>query len=296
MPPDKPHGFAAMPSSIARDGTIDTSTKTLLLVLSSFAGADQSCFPSNATLCDCTGLSESTVRRLLRDAEKRGLVVTMRRTADNGAPLSNLYRLNFAKWGGNQNDSEARSNLQGGGVMDAPRVGAPVKGGWAHPSAPNMTSEHDQGTRPDILALASEPPSSARQPAVKKPRQTPAEPDKPASVSEVEALAIEFGIARDRAHHWASEFWSYWEGVGWKRGREPMRDWRRTLRTKWHKDAAAKPWIQAGYEEARRNKPKPSAFASSTLTDEEADRINAETLRILREDRAKQQAWLLEDQ
>ena len=221
-----------MPSYIARDGTIDTSTKTLLLVLASFAGADQSCFPSNATLCDCTGLSESTVRRLLREAEKRELVVTLRRTADNGAPLSNLYRLNFAKWGGISNDSDARSNLQGGGRVSEGRVGAPVKGGRAHPSAPNMTSEQNQGTEPSF-ALASEAPTATKAKAPKTNCIT-----NPPTLADFIARFAEVGTSSDEE---AERCWHYYADNGWRMSNgKPLVNWRQSAGT-WARAHPAKP-------------------------------------------------------
>ncbi len=272
MPPDSPMGFAAMPAFIARDGTIDTSTKALLLILSSFAGADQSCYPSNAMLCECAGLSESTVRRLLRDAETRGLVVTMRRTALNGAPLSNLYRLNFAKWGGKASDSDTRSNLQGGGVMGAPRVGAPVEGGWAHPRAPNKTSEQDQGTEPSF-ALASEPPSKSK-PSKPKPKSKPKpEPPGPPTIEATQAIIAamlaEDERSTDDAREIATKCWKWYRDRDWRdKHNKPVdfRFWKSRCRT-WYGN-----WSDS-HPAPGTHKLK-SAFSATERTQEECDRLN----------------------
>ena len=140
-------GFAALPNFIARDGAIEPPLKVLLLALSSYAGADQTCFPSNKTLQGATGLSERTIRDWLRVGEERGLLMTHRRVAADGSMTSNLYELNFSKW----SNPKARQSLPQGGADSAggwgdvsPGDGATGRPRWGDASPPNNTSDQNQ--------------------------------------------------------------------------------------------------------------------------------------------------------
>lgn len=220
MSEERPTGFAAMPSYIARDGTIDTSTKALLLVLSSFAGADQSCWPTNKTLSAATGLHEATVRRLLRAAESRGLITTTERTDANGAMLANKYRLNFGKWGGIENDSEARTKHQGEGRVDARGEGAPTLGGGAHPRAPNKTIQQDHQEQ-DLFGAVER--------KEKKPKFVR---DNPPTRDEVSAYFAEKGLPRSANAIEVRKFFDHYDDpdVNWTRMRGnkvvPLTTWR----------------------------------------------------------------------
>ena len=55
------------------------SEKFTLLMIASYAGTDDSCFPSLAKLAEDTLQSEATVRRRIRDLEALGLLVRMAR-------------------------------------------------------------------------------------------------------------------------------------------------------------------------------------------------------------------------
>ncbi len=136
------NGFAVLPSFIARDPSIEPILKTLLLALSSFAGAEQTCYPSNKTLCDCTGLSERAVREWLSTGAERGLLTVHRRVTETGAPASNLYSLNFAKWG--SPDEGVSANPAGGVGRHGAPGGAPPCPRWGATVPPNNTIEQDQ--------------------------------------------------------------------------------------------------------------------------------------------------------
>ena len=52
-----------------------------------------SCFPAISTICSDMKLSRSTVKRAIKDLEKGGFVIRVRRYRDNGGCTSNLYVL-----------------------------------------------------------------------------------------------------------------------------------------------------------------------------------------------------------
>lgn len=172
MSAHSPQGFAVLPSCIARDPSIEPILKTLLLALSSFAGADQSCYPSNKTLQECTGLSERTVREWVSIGAERGLLVVHRRVLENGAPATNLYALNFSKWGDLTAKQTARgvpADYAGGVGRHAAPGGAPPCPRWGATAPPNNTREQDQEnkTRDHSTPL---PAVAAPTPASKQPK------------------------------------------------------------------------------------------------------------------------------
>jgi len=120
-------GFAVLPSAIARDSTIEPPLKVLLLVLASYAGADQTAWPNLRTLETAVGIKERGLRDWLREGERRGLIVTTRRLGDDGSHISNLYRLNFAKWG----EDMALQNMPTPMAENAVGVGHQSAGGGA---------------------------------------------------------------------------------------------------------------------------------------------------------------------
>ena len=57
------------------------------------ANKDGTCFPSIPTIARHTGLSQSTVRRAIRDLCNEGFLTVSERHRTNGADSSNLYLL-----------------------------------------------------------------------------------------------------------------------------------------------------------------------------------------------------------
>ncbi len=100
MQSDKPHGFAVLPSHIVRNPDIAPQVKALLLALSSYTSGDDVCWPSQTTLATILGVSLSSVRQWLDEAEKAGLVAVQSQHVAGRGQVSNLYRLTFTKWGG----------------------------------------------------------------------------------------------------------------------------------------------------------------------------------------------------
>jgi hypothetical protein len=89
--------------------------KMAYLCLSSFIGADDSAWPSMATLAKMSGMSESTMRRALSDLRDAGLVEWSGRARPDGGQTSNLYRLNVNAPPG-QTDTPPMSEGQGAPV------------------------------------------------------------------------------------------------------------------------------------------------------------------------------------
>jgi len=63
------------------------------LYLNDRAGQTKKCFPSIPTIASHTGLSQSTVRRAIRDLTQEGFLTVVERQRKNGADSSNLYYL-----------------------------------------------------------------------------------------------------------------------------------------------------------------------------------------------------------
>lgn len=100
MSTDKPQGFAVLPSHIVRDPEILPQVKAVLLVLASYASADNQSWPSHATIAAVLGVSVSSVRAWLDVAQKAGLLTVVQRYAPDLSQTSNAYRLTFERWGG----------------------------------------------------------------------------------------------------------------------------------------------------------------------------------------------------
>lgn len=66
---------------------------TVYLYLDDRAGIEGMCFPSIPTIARHTGLSQSTVRRAIKDLTAAGFLTVEERFRKSGADSSNLYRL-----------------------------------------------------------------------------------------------------------------------------------------------------------------------------------------------------------
>lgn len=76
---------------------LPTSAKAVLLILASYAAPDGSrCFPSQKRLAKNSGLTERSVRKQLKLAEKLGLL-SISKVPKAGGPNSNLYGLRIPK-------------------------------------------------------------------------------------------------------------------------------------------------------------------------------------------------------
>lgn len=233
--PDRATGFAVLPAFIARDGSIEPPLKVLLLALSSFSGADESSWPSNRTLQDCTGMSERSVRDWIRKGESAGLLVVSRRFDTNGAPLSNKYRLNFARWG-IRDPKDQRQDLPGvpadsaGGWGDGlPQEGREAAPGWGDGLPPNKTSEQDQENMTSGSLTLTSPSAPATESKPKKPSKPKAAPKPftPPTHDEVAQRLRDKGLDKPTASFEATAFIEYWDASDWK----GVTNWRKNLAT-----------------------------------------------------------------
>ena len=69
--------------------------KLVLLALADRHNPDHGCFPSLNKIVDDTEISRSTVRRCLKQLEKKGLITVQENMRANGSQTSNLYHLHI---------------------------------------------------------------------------------------------------------------------------------------------------------------------------------------------------------
>jgi DNA-binding GntR family transcriptional regulator len=74
---------------------LPTYEKFVLIMLSNYADEEGKCWPSIETLCNETGLSRPTIKRVLKRLVERGLIVKVKRIRGN-LQTSNCYLL---EWG-----------------------------------------------------------------------------------------------------------------------------------------------------------------------------------------------------
>ncbi len=77
-----------------RDTELSTKAMAVYLYLCDRAGREsKSCFPSIKTISRDLKLSESSVKRSIRELQDRGYIEKEQRFRDNGGKSSNLYRI-----------------------------------------------------------------------------------------------------------------------------------------------------------------------------------------------------------
>lgn len=84
---EKKTGFAMTPNSVSRDPSISPQAKAVYTLLASYRGGAEHCWPSLKQLAADMGTSVDSVRRWVRELQKRGLVEVEERPGD-----SSLYR------------------------------------------------------------------------------------------------------------------------------------------------------------------------------------------------------------
>ncbi len=78
---------------------VTPTQKLILICLPNHAGPDGTCWSSQSTVSECSGLSRKTINRKLSDLEKRGIIRSIHRLDDSGRDLSRTYILNLQKGG-----------------------------------------------------------------------------------------------------------------------------------------------------------------------------------------------------
>ncbi len=100
-------GFAAVPTWMIRDKNVPRNAVLVYASLSSRAGLG-TIYPSQATIAEESGLSERTVRTMLRELEQLGVVRRVRRTVPGARRATDAYTLHP---NGLPADVAARSDL-----------------------------------------------------------------------------------------------------------------------------------------------------------------------------------------
>ncbi len=80
------------------EGTMGPTTKFVLVCLCSFADDNFTAFPGQKTLARKTGLSESSVRRALKELDQCGLITRARRKRKDGSRTSDFYTINVGAY------------------------------------------------------------------------------------------------------------------------------------------------------------------------------------------------------
>jgi len=187
--------FQAMALAMRVKG-LTTSEKLTLLMLANYADERLTCFPSQRTLSEDTGLSDKWLRQVLSSLESRGIIARQERRRDDGSRSSDLIRLiGFSKVEENS----------GGGELTSGGVGNSLPGGG------ELTSPHEPITYPISSNLPPStnvdvPPSGAKVKAVRGTRLPedwePSERDRMVARGE--------GLTEEDIDRAAREFRNYW--------------------------------------------------------------------------------------
>lgn len=92
-------GRTFIPNWVVRGDALRAPEKLVYIALLSRMDDHAEAWPSLATLAHDAGVSSPTVSKALRRLEGIGLVERQRRYDDDGAMLSNLYRMNVTTMG-----------------------------------------------------------------------------------------------------------------------------------------------------------------------------------------------------
>ena len=187
--------FQAMALAMRVKG-LTTSEKLTLLMLANYADERLTCFPSQRTLSEDTGLSDKWLRQVLSSLESRGIIARQERRRDDGSRSSDLIRL--VGFSGVEESS-------GGGELTSGGVGNSL------PEGGELTSPHEPITYPINPNLPPStnvdvPPSGAKVKAVRGTRLPedwePSERDRMVARGE--------GLTEEDIDRAAREFRNYW--------------------------------------------------------------------------------------
>jgi hypothetical protein len=82
-------GFTQVPNIVLRDRALSFGARLTYAILASYAWQGESCFPGQATLAACLGISDRQLRAYITELKKAGLLDVQRR----GLKRTNLYLL-----------------------------------------------------------------------------------------------------------------------------------------------------------------------------------------------------------
>lgn len=133
----------AMDWALRKVQGISPTQKLILICLANHAGPDGTCWPSQNTLSEYSGLSRETIYRNLTDIEKKGLIRSVQRRDDSGRDLSKTYVLNITEEEGARPGSSSGETENLRGETQSLTGGAKMTGGRDAESHPikSMLSE-----------------------------------------------------------------------------------------------------------------------------------------------------------
>lgn len=244
-------GPVTLSRRVALDPDLDPVDKAVLLVIASHAAADGWAWPSLARFRECTDLSVDTVRARLRSLAAREVIVSEPRTRPDGGTTSPRYRLL---------DSPPPPVPQEGGPS-LPTLG----GGRKRPAATKSAKPSDKVSPPlpsdtrgappvpqegappvpqegkNVLQLNSTSLHAAR---ARRPRSS--EPTSgPPELDATRAYFRTLGCPEPKLELVADNCHDYWASRGWRRGRDPIRDWHATCRQWWRNECQRNPLLAA---------------------------------------------------
>ena len=116
----------AMDWALRKVQGISPTQKLILICLANHAGPDGTCWPSQNTLSEYSGLSRESISRNLSDLERKGVIRSLPRRDDAGRDLSKTYFLNILP----EAPAEVLNNTQNHrGVIEDHTGGTNMQGG-----------------------------------------------------------------------------------------------------------------------------------------------------------------------
>ena len=88
-----PHGYGMIPRWLLYDESVSAHAKLVYVVLQSHSGKHGTSFPAIGTVARESGLSESSVRRAIKDLKDIGVLERRGRRRRTGATTSNEYAI-----------------------------------------------------------------------------------------------------------------------------------------------------------------------------------------------------------
>ncbi len=185
---------------------VGASAFLVYCVLCRHANADGESFPGGTTLGKKTGLTMRSVWRAIKTLEEAGWITVERSEQTQGKRPPNVYRLlplppsdTRVTTDAPDTSDTADTNDTGGNVTNDTSVTSDTR------DLSLVTPEH----------LEQDKANKKKARALQKP-----------SLEEIQGYCRERGNGVDPEH-----FLAYYESNGWRVGRNPMKDWRATIRT-----------------------------------------------------------------
>lgn len=86
-------GYAIIPRWLLYSTAVSPHAKLTYVTIQSHVNAHATAWPTRATIAEESGMSDSTVKRAIRELEDLGVIEVRRRKLPNGRQTSNVYRV-----------------------------------------------------------------------------------------------------------------------------------------------------------------------------------------------------------